>query len=539
MTALPAFLRAGVLLALAAAILVPEPRAAPSDAARRVVRLPADWARLPDAVLVGAAPALLVRASDDPPGEAELDALAAAAARAPLLARLPDTVTLVRADAPRRPRAGRAAAIPFRVLAPGRDSVLVRLGDASGALDSLRLAPGPDGAAAGAFRVRPPRPGWREWTVEAAGRTARTGALVAPGGEPRVLVAAGAPSWESRFVVRALEESGVAVDLAQPLGRGLAVRQGEGGVPADPAALARFDAVLVLEGAGLTDAQRAALAGYVSRLGGGVLTVGGPGAPEVAEVAGGRIRWALPAELSALPGVRVRSAAAPLGDAGPGAVVAADAPGGSLLALRPAGRGRTAALGLTETWRWRMEAGRVAEHREFWRSLVDWLASAPRDPVSLEVPRPVGAVGTPAEVRVFATEPDAPPRAITLARPDGRRETLRAVPDPRRPGTLLARFVPGRRGVHTLAAGDAPPAAGFLADSAPDAPDPWARLALLAGRSGGAALPGAAFAAERSRREAERSPRDGATPPWRWLLAAVAALLAVAEWTLRRLGGRA
>ncbi len=544
--ALPAVLRGGVLAALAGALLAPEPRPAASGGAR-VVRLQAGPV-LPDSLLAGTPPALLVRESGRAPDAAELDALAAAAARAPLLVRLPGAAASVGADPPQRPVAGRAAAIPFRVRAPGSDSVLVRLGDAAGVLDSVRVATGPDGAAAGAFRVRPPRPGWREWTVEAAGRSARTGALVAPGAAPRVLVAAGAPSWESRFVVRALEESGATVALSQPLGRGLAVRQGEGALPSDAAALARFDAVLVLEGAAPGAGQRAALADYASRLGGGVLVVGGGGAGALraadgggaaAEVAGDRVRWALPAELAALPAVRVRSAAAPVGRPVPGAVAAATAPGGTLLALRPAGRGRAAALGLTETWRWRMEAGRVAEHREFWRSLVDWLASAPRDPVAVQVTEPVGTVGAAAEVRVFAPAAGAGPLPpLVLARPDGRREALPLAPDPRRPGVLRAGFVPDRPGVYSLAVG-AQPAAGFRADARAAAPGAWARLALLAGRSGGAALPERAFAAELARREAALPRSGGQAPPWRRILLAAAALLAVAEWTARRLAGRA
>jgi hypothetical protein len=540
-------LRAGVLAALAAALLVPEPRPAP--AAGRVVRISGALPRaVADSLLVGAPPALVARASDHPPGAEELDALAAAVDRAPLLVRLPATIAQVEAAAPRRPRVGRAAAVPFRLRFPAGDTVRVRLSDAAGTLDSLRVVVGPDGAAEGAFRVRPARPGWREWTVEAAGRSARVGAWVAPGGEPRVLVAAGPPSWESRFVVRALEESGATVEFSQSLGRGLAVRQGGGGVPADPRALAAFDAVLLLAGADVGPAQRAALAEYASRRGGGVLLAGGSvgaGALRVAEGAGeaevtaDRIGWSLPAELAPLPAATLRSSAAPFARLLPGAVVAAGSPRGTLLALRPAGRGRAAALALTETWRWRMEAGAVAEHREFWRSLVDWLASAPRDSLAAEVAAPLGAVGVPVEVRVFAPGAEgAPPPALTLSGPAGRREALPVTSDPARPGALLARFVPARRGLHTLAFGEGEPAAGFRAADSLPAADAWARLALLADRSGGAALPPAAFDAEVARREAALPAGSGGGFPWRWLLLALAATLAVAEWTVRRLAGR-
>ncbi len=542
-----ALLRAAVLALLAAALLAPDRPPAPASAPR-VVRFPergwdpADF----DSVLAGTAPALLVRASDEPPGAAELDWLAAAAERSPLLVRLPGEVTTLEARAPQRPVAGRAAAISFRLRVPSRDSVLVRLRDGAGVLDSVRVLPGADGAAEGAFRVRPPREGWREWSVEAGRAVARTGAWVAPGSPPRVLVVAGAPSWEARFVVRALEESGAAVETVQPLGRGLAVRQGGGGLPAGAAALARFDAVLVLDGAEVSAGQGAALAEYASRLGGGVLVAGAGGAGALrvgaaggdAGVAGDRVRWRLPAELAPLPSAAVRSSAAPLRALVPGAVAGASSAEGTLLALRAAGRGRAAALALEESWRWRMEAGRVAEHREFWRSLVDWLASAPRGGAAVELPRAGGATGVPVEVRVFPGSGEAP-ASLSLVRPGGARERLPLRPDPARPGTLRAVFVPAAPGVHALGVGDGAPAAGFAAEREGGAAQPWARLALLAARSGGGALPADAFRAEMSRREGALPRGGGPRIPLRHMLLAAAAVLAVVEWTVRRLRGRA
>jgi hypothetical protein len=300
--------------------------------------------------------------------------------------------------------------------------------------------------------------------------------------------------------------------------------------------------VLVLDGAAPGAAQRSALAEYASRLGGGVLYAGGSGrAGDAVETVGDRIRWTLPAELAPLPGGAVRSSSAPLGRLAPGSFAGAASPEGVLLALRAAGRGREASLGLTETWRWRMEAGRIAEHREFWRSLVDWLASAPREPVVVEVPEALGPPGSPVEVRVFAPALSGElPRELYLARPDGSREALPLASDPLRPGALRARFVPAAPGVYALGAGSGAPLAGFraAADSG-EAVDPWARLALLADRSGGAALPADSFAAALARREAALGRGGGRTLPSLPVLLALAALLAVAEWTVRRLRGRA
>lgn len=542
---LPGLLRAALLVLLAASLLLPEGGGAPP--AGYVARLsgpPATW----DAGLWTGAPlALAVRSAEAPPGADEMEALAGVAERAPLLARLPERTALLEVSAPRRPTAGRAAALPVRVRGLPGDTLLLRLEDALGELDSLRLVLGPGGAGEAAFRLRPRRAGWAEWTVRGGGREARTGAWVSPARPPRVLVAAGAPGWESRFVVRALEESGAAVELVQPLGRGLSVRQGPPAVPADAGALGRFDAVLVLEGAELDAPRRRALAAYAAR-GGGVLAVGSAlrgvdlqlaaADGESAEVAGDAIRWTLPAELAPLPAAEgVRSSLTPLGRLRAGAREAASSPAGGVLALRPLGRGRAAALGVTESWRWRMEAGRVEEHREFWRSLVDWLASAPRDSVLVEVAAPVAPVGAPAAVRVFAPG-DAAPRLL-LRRPEGGGEPLSLARDPAFPGSWRGVFVPARPGVYTLGAEDGAPRAALrvVAEEAPAA-DPWARLALLAAASGGEAVPADSFDAVLARRAAgtEGEPTGGV--PLRALLFALVVGLGAVEWGVRRVRGR-
>ena len=56
---------------------------------------------------------------------------------------------------------------------------------------TLRVRTDSAGRSSGAFRVRPPRAGWREWTVQAGPASARTGAWVDSAGAPRVLVRAG------------------------------------------------------------------------------------------------------------------------------------------------------------------------------------------------------------------------------------------------------------------------------------------------------------------------------------------------------------
>ncbi|MBA2243486.1 MAG: hypothetical protein H0W11_00895 [Gemmatimonadetes bacterium] len=546
---LPAALRVLLLLLLVATLLLPQPSPPPTARGGAVVHLPTDArgvdSPLFDSLLVGTPPALVVRTSATAPTAGELEALAAVAARTPLLTALPAEPTLLRVSPPSRPRVQRAAAIPFRLRAAPGETVVVRLSDETGAVDSLRVVSGEDGTGAGAFRVRPTRAGWHEWSVAHGSRQRTTGAWVGEGEPPRVLVVAGPPGWETRFALRALEESGVEVELVQPLGRGLQVPGAISTLPTTPVALRRFDAVLLLAGASATTAQSRALDEYAARFGGGALEVSSAGS--AAEVDGSRIHWSLPAELAPLPALEIRSAAQPLGELPAAAVAGARGAGGEpLLALEAPGRGRIATLALTETWRWRMEAGQVAEHREFWRSLVDWLASGVREARVVAIAEPLAPTGLPVSVRVFATDvqgrPEdlsAPPR-LTVTRPDGSSDTLALRPDPRRPGVLEAALVPAAEGLHSFAL-DGDPAGAALRAVAADAaaaPDPWARLALLVDASGGEMLPRDSLDAAVRRRSA--APPESAPDPRRRASLLFGALLALAtaEWSIRRLTGR-
>ena len=533
-------LRVLVLALLAAALLLPGVwRDTPASARPFRVTDRTTTAELARAASVATVP-LIVRETVRPPGAAELDALAASTV--PILATRPERAPVVSIDPPVHPRAGRAAAIPFRVRAAPSTEVMVRLGDEAGALDSVRLRTDGGGRAAGAFRVRPARAGWREWSVEAEGLRAVAGAWVDTAGAPRVLVRAGLPGWEARFVVRALEESGVRVDVSFDLGRGMAVGQGAGDA-ITPARLAGADAVLVLDGAPLGGGEAAALAGFAAR-GGGVL-LAGDRAAALGTVRAGRmvtpldaslIRWTAPAELAVLPPDRIRVTAAPFAGTGAPAVLAAASAQGGLLALRPLGRGRAASLALTDSWRWRMEAGRIDEHREFWRGLVDWLASAPRDPLVLRPAASVGPVGVRQEVSVFAAGGAPAPGALVLGRPGGGVDTLPLTADPARRGALTASFVPASAGVHTVTVPGSSARAGFRADRGGSADAEWARLASIVQASGGELLPrGGLDRAVAARTPAPSAPR----PPLAWVVFAALLLAAGAEWTIRRLSGRA
>jgi hypothetical protein len=544
----PAILRALVLLLLALTLVLPGLwRGKGGPAAPAWISDARALDRQTDSLLVGRAPPAIARASTEAPTAAELEVLAAAARRAPLYAALPARTATVQADAPARALSGRAAAVGFRVRGVPGDSVLVRLSDETGVLDSLRVRTDANGGYAGAFRVRPPRPGWREWTVEAGDATARTGAWVDSAGAPRVLVRAGFPHWESKFLVRALEESGATVETAYDLGRGQFVVQGGSGL--SPERLARADAVILLNGAPAGDGERGMLQDWAAARGGGVLLVGGQaraGAFGLVEglrarsVDGPSLSWALPPELAPLPADPVRSGAVVYGGARAGASMAAMSGDAGVLAMRPLGRGRAASLGLTETWRWRMEAGRVREHREFWRALVDWLASAPRDPLTVRVPEPVGPAGARREVVVYAAgEAAASPPPLLVTRPNRRADTVSLVADPARPGVLRGAFLPADSGLYTFAfAGAAPSAAYRATASAGPADDAWARLSMLASQSGGRMLPADSLRPV-IRRLTPDGAGGGARLPIGWILFWGLLLVVAAEWAIRRMRGDA
>ncbi|CAA9344797.1 MAG: hypothetical protein AVDCRST_MAG68-3290, partial [uncultured Gemmatimonadetes bacterium] len=308
-----------------------------------------------------------------------------------------------------------------------------------------------------------------------------------------------------------------------------AISRGQRSVGQSEASQRRSRATVIAVGIGLHNLGEGLAIGAAYAVGAAALGTVRGGTTE-APVDAATIRWTAPAELATLPTDRIRLTAVPFAGTGAATLLAASSAQGGLLALRPLGRGRAASLAITDSWRWRMEGGRVEEHREFWRGLVDWLASAPRAPVSLRPAESVGTVGTRQEVAVFAE--GSPPPYVLLGRPSGPADTLRLTAA--RPGTLLASFVPAEEGVYTLAVPNFAARAGFRATrGVVDAG--WARLALIASSSGGGLLP----PDELAREVAARAGPDDA-PPWplAWLLFAALVAAAGTEWAIRRLTGR-
>jgi hypothetical protein len=168
------------------------------------------------------------------------------------------------------------------------------------------------------------------------------------------VLAIGTASWESKFMVAALEEDGWKVDAFIRVAPGVDVTQG----PAAAIDTSRYSVVIALDSAASPYASR--INEYVRNGGGLVL---GPGAAALGAMAGLRAGNVADSSIAAL-----RGDAIPLQKRSSAVTVAA----------RRVGAGRIVQLGYADTWRWRMTGGDdgVRDHRKWWTGLVGSVASA-------------------------------------------------------------------------------------------------------------------------------------------------------------------
>lgn len=238
----------------------------------------------------------------------------------------------------------------------------VVLADSVGTIDSLRANDGAAGFevfdAVGVVRAR--RDGF-----------AATVAVPLPASRRDVLVL-GRAGWESRFVAAALGEAGWVVRTRLPVAPGATVADA-GLLPIDTS---RYDAVVALDSTAVDLAP--AVARFVVE-GGGLLAAGSAlSLVAFRRLAPARASARRPARIL-LEGDTLTRADLPLR---PLVGVRADAvplerqSGGLASAIRREGRGRVAALGYDESWRWRMEGGEagIAAHRAWWSRMVGLVA---------------------------------------------------------------------------------------------------------------------------------------------------------------------
>ena len=189
----------------------------------------------------------------------------------------------------------------------------------------------------------------------------------------RVLVL-GSPSWETRFVVDALEEYGWQVDARFPVAPGVRITTSA----APPLDTGSYSAVVVLDASA---AERSGeIARYVSRGGGVVMSAAAARAPAFADL---RVSVSAPAAVAGGPaGDEVDLASLPFVPLTPrpGSVVLHTSGSSPAVAARRFGAGRVLQTGYADTWRWRMAGDSAAPrlHRLWWSGLVSSAAYAPR-----------------------------------------------------------------------------------------------------------------------------------------------------------------
>jgi hypothetical protein len=196
---------------------------------------------------------------------------------------------------------------------------------------------------------------------------------------PRRVLVLGRATWEAKFVIAALEETGWLVDARLAVAPGVEVIQGTARAPDT----SRHAAVVVLDAPGAGTA--ATVARYVREGGGAVLSGTSANFPSLAAIAVGRA------------GVRVRPPSVAFADDAPrralgfltitprtDAITLEEHDGRVTAAARRADLGRVIQLGYDETWRWRLAGGAQAleAHRDWWSSLVASVAYRAAVPAS-------------------------------------------------------------------------------------------------------------------------------------------------------------
>jgi hypothetical protein len=426
--------------------------------------------------------------------------------------------------------AHRRSALTVTVRAAPGTEVPIAVGDASGVSDTLTVRVGNDGddlagVAVVSVAVEPSRPGANSWTVSMGTDSVEVTSWTRPEAPVRMLVLSASPGWETRAMVRALEEAGGRVTTWSDLGRELSVGTRGAAVPTRVADLMDFD-VLALVGAVPGMSLDTAFQ-WVGEVGGGLLVVNATpaaaGSPPERTVRANALRWSGPAEIVPLPAADLDLTVLPLLEAaGPATVVAAADELGSILAEAESyGRGRIFRSGV-QTWPFVLEAGLGAAHTAYWESVVEWLASGLRGDRHLQ------ASAAAPHMAWRGTIEGAVPDTVTVVSPGGGTGVQRSV-QRRSDGTGIVRFVPNEVGEYVLGGGlDA--GVGVATGRSTTS---WVDAALEVGAAGGEVEVAAQTDMSRANRPL------GASTPWRLPVFVLLAGAALAGWAVRRLAGLA
>jgi hypothetical protein len=276
----------------------------------------------------------------------------------------------VAADRAREP----VAAVRVRLVSDSGAPVVIA--DSVGVIDSVRASGATIEATDVVGAVSARRGAFAAW-ARAPARVGRRDVLVL-----------GRAGWESRFVLAALGEAGRQARAPLTVAPGVAVVDASV-LPIDTA---RYDVVIALDS---TAGGLAPAIVHFAGQGGGVIVAG-------SAVDVGALRGLVPARAGErTPGrilldgdtlTRADLPLRPLVAARTDAVVLERHPAGVAAAIRRAGRGRVAAVGYDESWRWRMQGGAAGEaaHRAWWSRMTGLVAPEREAPALADATAPAG-----------------------------------------------------------------------------------------------------------------------------------------------------
>ncbi len=321
---------------------------------------------------------------------------------------------------------------------------------------------------------------------------------------PRILYIEGEPRWEFKFIRRALEED-KSVGLATLLRttQNKFYRQGvdakgkelEEGFPAKVEELFAYQGIIIgsVELNYFTTTQQELLKQYVDRRGGGLLMLGGRYALSEGGWDKGQLSEILPVTLPNRKGTFVRDPATvqltssgmeslitrlveqsgpngerwrklphladyqDIGTAKLGAATLAEYSAGGLgpmplLVTQNYGRGRTAVMATSGTWRWQMQQPLEDQtHEIFWQQLLRWLVTETPGQVVASIPKQMlfdeSRVKFTADVRDMSYLPAADTQVqARVMGPRGMTEQIVMKPAPATPGLYHSEFTAAQTG---------------------------------------------------------------------------------------------
>lgn len=150
------------------------------------------------------------------------------------------------------------------------------------------------------------------------------------------------------------------------------------------------------------------------------------------------------------------------GDLKPGATVLAEKPKDEygdeepLLIVQRYGRGRSALLATSGTWRWKMLLdSKNRSHERFWKQMGRWLISSAPDKVNINIENNMVNTGEKMSLRFSVYDSDFNSLNFvniksTITDPRGNTFELPVHPDLNQEGEYFVSFTPGTRGIYTI-----------------------------------------------------------------------------------------